>query len=196
MVPADRATYLGWPSSPCRVAGPSWPASPRWRPRTWQSPRAHRSTPGTENLPQYIQTIIIIKFFLYQIYQKFRSTRYWPWFCRIFRQTRLRIRIRFQPNKICNKLPFEELKKTTKIAQKIKKMELVQIYSIFKLKPPFSTNFLELFCVYPLFFPPGSGSAYWMRTRIQERKINADPDPQPFRRLYATVWLIFVTVSS
>ena len=43
------------------------------------------------------------------------------------------------------------------------------------------TNFLAYFLFFPLKF--GSGSAYWMRIRIQEGKwirIHADSDPQPW----------------
>ena len=40
------------------------------------------------------------------------------------------MRIRIQPNKIFNKLLHEELKKTQKIAQKLKTMELVHIHLI------------------------------------------------------------------
>ena len=48
---------------------------------------------------------------------------------------------------IFNKWPVlcEELKKTQNIAQKLKTMELVQIYLIFKNKITISTNFLECF---------------------------------------------------
>ena len=79
------------------------------------------------------------------------------WICIHLLRIRIRMfismRIRIQPNKICNKLPVlhKELKKTKKIAQKLNEMELVHIYLIKKKKKiTISTNFLEFF----LFFPP------------------------------------------
>ena len=55
------------------------------------------------------------------------------------------MRIRIQPNKIFNKLLQAELKKTKKIAQKLKTMELVHIYLIKKKKITISNDFLAFF---------------------------------------------------
>ena len=41
------------------------------------------------------------------------------------------MRIRIQPNKICNKLLHEELKNTKKITQELKTREVVHTYLIF-----------------------------------------------------------------
>ena len=69
------------------------------------------------------------------------------------------MRIRIQPNKICNKLLQAELKKTKKIAQKLKTMELVHIYLpvIFKTKITISTNFLAFVMFFLLKFLPPEG---------------------------------------
>ena len=57
---------------------------------------------------------------------------------------------------------IEEFKKTKKLSQKLKIMELVRIYIIFRNKTTISTNFLAFF----LFFP------WWMRIRIHSPGFN------------------------
>ena len=70
------------------------------------------------------------------------------------------------------------------IADKLKAMELIQIYLIFKNKITITKISLHFFRFFLKIYPPGSGSAYWMWIRIVEGKlmrIQADPDPQPCR---------------
>ena len=73
--------------------------------------------------------------------------------------------IRIQPDKMCNKLLHEELKKTKKIAQKLKTMKLVQIYLSFFLLQflPVSLHFIFFYLNFLM----------W---------IHADPNPQPWSK--------------
>ena len=57
----------------------------------------------------------------------------------------IRIRIRSQPYKIFKKSPYEVLKNIQTIVQKLKTMELVHIYFIFKNKITIITNYLAFF---------------------------------------------------
>ena len=60
-------------------------------------------------------------------------------------------------------------------------MERVHIYLIKKKFITISTNFFAVFPVFSLkFFPPGSGSAFWIHAEF------ADPDPQPWTRVIQT----------
>ena len=73
---------------------------------------------------------------------------------------------------------------TKNIADKLKAMELIQIYLIFKNKITITKISLHFFRFFLKIYPPGSESAYWMWIRIVEGKlmrIQADPDPQPCR---------------
>ena len=57
-------------------------------------------------------------------------------------------------------LPYKELKMTKNIADKLKAMELIQIYLIFKNKITITKISLHFFRFFLKIYPPGSGSAY------------------------------------
>ena len=65
---------------------------------------------------------------------------------------------------------FWRWKKRKKIAQKWKIMKLVLIFLIFYKTITIITNFFAFFCFFHKLFPPGYGSACWMRFRIHEGK--------------------------
>ena len=85
------------------------------------------------------------------------------------------MRTLIQLNKICKNCWYLYLMKRRKkkIAQKLKALELVQIYLIFKNEITITTNFLAFFCFFLKCFlldlDPGG-------------KIKADPDPQTLPR--------------
>ena len=62
------------------------------------------------------------------------------------------------------------LKKNKKMAQKLKTMELVHVYFVFKNKSTIINNFLAFSVFFPQNLPP------WIRIRIPV--LNADPDPE------------------
>ena len=64
------------------------------------------------------------------------------------------MRIQNQLYKICKILPYKELKMTKNIADKLKAMELIQIYLIFKNKTTITKISLHFFRFSSKFTPP------------------------------------------
>ena len=99
---------------------------------------------------------------------------------------KIRIRIRIQLNKICKTINSWRAFYSCKNHEILLKRKNQWSLCKFTFKNWINLQLCSIFLHFSVFiwktFPPGSGSAYGMRIRIQEGKwirIHADPDPQP-----------------